>query len=42
VWWACGVDPARRYQSLVEFAERHKLDDEARFWIASLEKLRVD
>ena len=41
VWWACGVDPAKRYQSLVEFAEKHELEDEARFWKASLERLKV-
>jgi len=40
VWWACGADPVKRYESLVEFADKHKLVDEARFWKASLEKLK--
>jgi archaemetzincin len=35
VWWACGIDPARRYDRLVAFAEAHELIAEARIWHAS-------
>jgi archaemetzincin len=40
VWWACAVDPAKRYQSLIDFAEQQNLDAEARFWKQSLNRLR--
>ena len=32
VWWACGVDPAKRYASLAEFAEERGLGADAKFW----------
>jgi archaemetzincin len=32
IWWACRVDPAQRYASLVEFAKAHGLAAEAAFW----------
>jgi archaemetzincin len=32
IWWACCVDPARRYGRLAEVAARHALDREAEFW----------
>ncbi len=42
VWWACRLDPARRYERLAAFAEVHGLDGEERFWHASLDALRGD
>lgn len=39
IWLACGLDPARRYASLAEFAESNGLDAEARFWRMSLSAL---
>lgn len=32
VWWACGLDPAKRYASLAEFTGRHGLEADAEFW----------
>ena len=32
VWWACGVDPAKRYDRLAVFADAHGLVAEAKFW----------
>ncbi len=34
-WWACRVDPKRRYERLAEFADAHGLDAEAAFWRSS-------
>jgi hypothetical protein len=39
VWWACRVDPARRYARLADFAEAHGLGEEGRFWRRSLAAL---
>lgn len=39
VWWACKADPLKRYRSLAEFAEKHSLNDEAKFWRESLDQL---
>jgi len=39
VWWACKADPAQRYRLLAEFADKHSLDDEAKFWRQSLDRL---
>lgn len=36
VWWACRADPAARYRSLAEFAEKHQLDQAAELWRKSL------
>lgn len=41
IWWACGMDPADRYESLVEFAQQHGMDEERRFWKNSLNRLRL-
>jgi len=41
VWWACRTDPEARYTSLVEFAQKHGLDREAKFWKASLDALNA-
>jgi len=35
IWWACGIDPAARYDRLAGFAGAHGLDREAQFWKAS-------
>lgn len=35
VWWACGVDPVKRYKALSEFSEKRKLEREAREWRAA-------
>jgi len=40
IWWACHANPARRCQSLIEFAKQHGLDTEADFWQKSLDRLR--
>jgi archaemetzincin len=40
VWWACRVDPVKRYRELVEYSEAHHLDDEGRIWKELLLKLR--
>jgi archaemetzincin len=40
VWWACGADPAKRYESLAESAEKQGLDDEAQIWKRSLEAIQ--
>ncbi len=40
IWWACRMDPADRYESLVEFAERHDMDEERQFWTESLDRLK--
>ena len=37
VWWACSAKPVQRYQRLAEFAEKHHLPDEAKFWQRSHE-----
>jgi len=34
------MDPADRYESLVEFAERHDMDEERQFWTESLDRLK--
>ena len=40
IWWACRVDPVRRYASLAEFAKQHGLAAEAAFWQKSADRLR--
>jgi archaemetzincin len=35
VWWASRIDPVKRYDGLIKFANAHGLDAEARFWRAS-------
>jgi archaemetzincin len=32
IWWACGIDPYKRYAPLVEFARQHGLEPEAQRW----------
>lgn len=39
VWWACKADPYQRYRLLAEFAGKHNLDEEARFWRQSFARL---
>ena len=39
LWWACGLEPAERYASLVEFAEKHELAEAAKFWRACADAL---
>jgi archaemetzincin len=40
IWWACHANPIKRYESLAEFAKKHGLDAEARFWQKSADRLR--
>jgi archaemetzincin len=40
IWWACHVDPAKRYETLVKFATSHRLEREEREWRAALEALK--
>ncbi len=35
VWWACRLDPLKRYDPLIEFADAHKLVDEAKAFRAA-------
>jgi archaemetzincin len=39
VWWACGLEPAKRYERLARWAAEHELEEEARFWKSSLERI---
>jgi len=32
IWWACGLEPVKRYGSLAEFAEKHELKAEGEYW----------
>ena len=40
IWWGCKVDPAKRFESLIEFAEQHKMKNETQFWKTSLQLLQ--
>jgi archaemetzincin len=40
VWWACKVDPARRYDALATFAHTHGLEQEEKLWKASADAVR--
>lgn len=40
VWLACRLDPAPRYERLIDFAQSNGLEEEARFWSASRQALR--
>jgi archaemetzincin len=40
IWWTCGVEPNARYRKLLEFAEKHGLDDEAAYWQQAQERLK--
>lgn len=35
VWWGCRLEPAARYARLAQFARKHGLDREARFFLRS-------
>jgi archaemetzincin len=39
VWWACRLDPARRYSDLAAFAASHGLDEAGRAWGAARDRL---
>ena len=39
VWWSCGGDPAKRYESLLQFCEKHKLTAEAELCRECLKRL---
>lgn len=41
VWWACRLDPRRRYEVLVRFAHDNELTDEEQLWKASLDRLKL-
>jgi len=41
LWWALGLDPQRRYEPLIAFAETHRMEREATFWKAVRERLRA-
>lgn len=32
IWWACGIDPLKRYAPLIEFSRQHKLEVERTRW----------
>jgi archaemetzincin len=32
IWWFCGVDPAERFERLLDFAETHGLSEDAGLW----------
>lgn len=40
LWWATDRDPAAWHESLIEFAEREHLDEDAAQWRKGLERLR--
>jgi archaemetzincin len=40
VWWTCGVEPKARYRRLLEFAEKHGLEEEAAYWQKVQERLK--
>jgi archaemetzincin len=41
VWWLGDVEPLDRYKQLVEFANRHHLEQEHRHWQRTLEAIRT-
>jgi len=40
VWWATGVDPVRRYETLADFAGRQGMEQEQAFFEKSAQMLR--
>jgi archaemetzincin len=40
IWFTCGVEPRARYRRLLEFAEKHELDDEAAYWRKAIDRLK--
>jgi archaemetzincin len=40
IWWACQVDPVKRYEALIDFADKHGLEKEAEFWRKCVETLK--
>ncbi len=40
VWWACSLAPAARYERLAEFARRHRLEQDEKFWRESIIALK--
>lgn len=40
IWFTCGVDPKTRYRKLLEFAEKHELEEEAAYWRKVIERLQ--
>ncbi len=41
IWWACKMDPVKRYEALVDFASRKGLEREAREWTAYLNAFKI-
>jgi archaemetzincin len=41
IWWACPVNPARRYQQLAAYATKKGFEAEAKAWRAATARLRV-
>src|SRR5262245_41837462 len=40
IWWTCAVEPKARYRRLLEFAEKHGLEEEAAYWQNAQERLK--
>jgi archaemetzincin len=40
IWWACKIEPAKRYDALTTFARERKLIEPADFWEKSAASLR--
>jgi archaemetzincin len=41
IWWAFGVEPAKRYRQLAEFSETYGLKQEAAFWRLSAQAVHT-
>lgn len=39
IWWTCGVDPAQRFDRLLEFAEGHGLTRDVGLWRSARDRL---
>lgn len=39
IWWTCGVDPAERFDGLLDFADEHRLTKDAALWRSARDTL---
>ncbi len=39
IWWTCRVDPAERFDRLLEFADKHRLTTDAKLWRSARQRL---
>jgi archaemetzincin len=39
IWWTCGIGPVARNRRLLEFAEKHGLDEEGEYWQKASERM---